>query len=448
MKIKKVLLVSLVCISNSILSQNTIKLQEFVTSQRMARPYDDYKLVGNKTYKTVINKDGNILSLRKVANYNRGRFNKKKNEFSIINLKKKYMVTLNTSQSVEQISVFKNNNSLKYYDKIYSAKFTRKGITVFRNYMANNRNYLNETFYKDNFESNSDGNIDTHKIEKYKLGCGLIAIKTKSQFDKKRHLFISKTQDSKLLEVNLSKISNLFDKQNVFNGQLNTSSGTKRITTDWGIKSIFKHNNIVTVFLIVKDNLLPVQIDLNTSVQKVIKNSILSDGVYFSDNRFMNERSGDVFLLPFSGGFINTHSDLIPNELNQPYPFKLKLYDENLKLIKRKTLHDFYFVNHVMESKGYIVVGGYTKSKGYKGYQNPILQIINKSTMKITQTIVIPQKNGAIDYIGYNLTGQILVDVSSPFLGYQKNEDITRVSKIIIDEIDANGKLKNNLFNN
>ncbi|WP_299123348.1 hypothetical protein [uncultured Tenacibaculum sp.] len=445
MKIKIILLVGLLGISNSLSSQNAVKSEEIITSGRI-RSHIPYDLVSNRVHKTVINEDGGILSLRAVTKYYARSKSVPKNEFSIITKARKNIIALNTSQSLENITVFRNNSSLKDYDKIYTAKFTNKGITVFRNYMANNRNYLNEKFYKNNFESNSNGNIDTHEIERYKLGCGLIAIKTRSKFDKKRHLFISKTNDGKLIEVDLSKISNSFDSQNIFKGLLRTSNGVQKINTDWGIKAIFEHNKVVTVFLLVKNNLLPVQIDLKTSKQKVIKSSILSNGEFFREHKYMTESSGDVFYMPFSGGFVNIASDLKFTGANTPYLFELKLYDENLKLIKQKTIRDFYYIHHVAESKDYLVIGGYTKSKGYMGYQNPIIQIINKSTMKVTQTIVIPPKNGTVDYIGYNKTGQIFIDISSPYLGYQKNSDIKRVSKIIIDEIDANGKLKNNLF--
>lgn len=445
MKIKAMLLIGLLGVSNSLVSQNTVKLEEIITSGRI-RSHIPYTLVSNRTHKTVINKEGDILSLRAVVKYYARSKSEPKNEFSIITKERNNIIALNTSQSIENITVFRNNNSLKDYDKIYSAKFTNKGITVFRNYMSNSRNYLNEKFYKNNFELNSNGNIDTHEIERYKLGCGLIAIKTRSKFDKKRHLFISKTQDGKLIEVDLSKISTSFNSQNIFNGLLQTSNGVQKISTDWGIKGVFEHDNIVTVFLLIKNNLLPVQIDLNTSKQIVIKSSILSEGEFFREHRYMTESSGDVFCLPFSGGFVNTYSNLRSLGANKPYLFELKLYDKNLKLVKQKTLKDFYYIHHVAESKDFLIIGGYTKSKGYMGYQNPILQIINKTTMQVTQTIVIPQKNGTVDYIGYNKTGQILVDISSPYLGYQKDSDIKRISKIIIDEIDANGKLKNNLF--
>lgn len=445
MKIKIMLLVGLLGVSSLISSQNTVKSEEIITSGRI-RSHIPYNLVSNRTHKTVINKEGDILSLRAVVKYYARSKSVPKNEFSIITKERKSIVALNTAQSIENITVFRNNNSLKNYDKIYTAKFTNKGITVFRNYMANNKNYLNEKLYKDNFELNSNGNIDSHQIEKYKLGCGFIAIKTRSKFNKKRHLFISKTNDGKLIEVDLSNISNSFNSQNIFKGLLQTSNGVQKISTDWGIKAIFEHKNVVTVFLLVKNNLLPVQVDLNTSKQKVIKSSILSNGEFFSEHRYITESSGDVFYMPFSGGFVNVASDLKFVGANTPYLFELKLYDKNLKLIKQKTLRDFYYVHHVAESKGFLIVGGYTKSKGYMGYQNPILQIINKSTMKVTQTIVIPQKSATIDYVGYNKTGQILVDISSPYLGYQKNADIKRISKTIIDEVGIDGKLKNNLF--
>ncbi|MCG7501767.1 hypothetical protein MHM83_07775 [Tenacibaculum sp. Mcav3-52] len=446
MKIKTTLsLIGSLIISNSLLSQNIIKSEEIITSGRI-RSHIPYNLVSDKTHKTVINKEGDILSLRATVKYYARSKSVPKNEFSIITKERKNIIALNTSQSLENIIVFRNNNSLKEYDKIYSSKSTNKGITVFRNYMSNSRNYLNEKFYKNNFELNSSGSIDTHQIERYKLGCGLIAIKTRSKFNKKRHLFISKTKDGKLVEIDLSKISSSFNNQNIFNGLLNTTKGVQQISSDWGIKGIFEHNNVITVFLQIKNNLLPVQIDLKTLKQQVIKNSVLSEGEFFNEHRHTTQSSGDVFYMPYSGGFVNIYSDLKPTKANMPYSFDLKLYDEKLKLITQKTLKDFYFIHHVAESSGFLIIGGYTKSKGYLGYPNPIIQIIKKSTMNITQTIVIPQKNGTVDYIGYNKTGQILIDISSPYLGYKKNENTKRVSKIIIDEIKADGTFKNNLF--
>ena len=136
MKIKIMLLVGVLGVSSLVSSQNAVKSEEIITSGRI-RSHIPYNLVSNRTHKTVINKEGDILSLRAVVKYYARSKSVPKNEFSIITKERKSIVALNTAQSIENITVFRNNNSLKNYDKIYTAKFTNKGITVFRNYMSN-----------------------------------------------------------------------------------------------------------------------------------------------------------------------------------------------------------------------------------------------------------------------------------------------------------------------
>lgn len=438
-----------------------VDAQEISTVQKRNPPYDFY-YVSDKVYKTVLSNYGLLLSLRNVMSYDsRGGAAERFNEMSLMGTKLNPITSTNDidkldlnrySTNINRVKVYQNNNPLICQNTLYFYSKEKTGIAVYESFITNYEKRIHRDFFNYEFEYSNKGNIDSYSIQKFVLAPKIIALKANSKFNDVSELFVVAPHHRRnFFRLNLSEISPYFDESNIFSGTIETSQGAKKYTTSWGLKAVFRHENLITVFLTLRDNvIIPIQLDEKTMKQKLITKSIFT-GIEYDDVSVRTKFNQSIYYLPFSGGFVNCYLDKI-NYGNEDKNYMLNLYDKNVKFLKSKKINQFYKINHIAEFKDYLIIGGYTKTKGYRGYPNPIVQVIRKSTMEITQTIVLPQKNGVIDCIGYATGWQyehsddILIDVSSPSSLSRDLERSERKSKLIIDKINKDGVFTNNLF--
>lgn len=318
---------------------------------------------------------------------------------------------------------FKNNK----YDAISMQKTTLKNGQLSSSYKL----------FNNQIEFSTNGNIETYESDNFAVGNGLILISYKSTYSSKYYLFIGNFDNDELIKVDLPSLHNGFKHQHSNNSVFSGYYNGKDYYSQWSSAFVFKFNDIITAFVSVKpkgeniSTLIPVQVNTKTGEQKVIPISI-SYGDSYDLYNTRSEKKNQLFFLPESGGFVNTIDKTV------------HLYDNKLKIVGQFNLSDFSHINHITEKGNYLIIGGYTKTKGYLGYPNPIIHVIDKSTLKATYTKVIASKNNSIDCI--NVTNNMVVIAVSGFFGSEEELTSPDNSKIIIDELNSNGVFSNDLF--
>ncbi|WP_395048867.1 LysM peptidoglycan-binding domain-containing protein [Flavobacterium sp.] len=273
------------------------------------------------------------------------------------------------------------------------------------------------------FEYKFNGNIETFEINSYKGGNSTFGFIAKSTYTKKNYLFVYQTTFKKLKIYDLSTLN--ITNKNIYN------------VNNCSIHSIIDDN----VFLQFGDKILPVII--KTDIGKVLENSQIRLGGYDETLGWL----GNIFSLWDKSqkqlkGFVN----VFPEQFNiKNLNYKVKLYDKQFNLVWESTLSDIK-ITDIHESNGYLIIGGFTLSKGYVGFANPRIVVINKATKQITYDNVIPLKYGEINNISSDINGNIelTIDIWNVKLNGYKHDYL--VPKIILDELDSNGKFVNNLF--
>lgn len=278
-------------------------------------------------------------------------------------------------------------------------------------------------FIPSTFEYKYNGNIETFKINSYKGGDFIFGFIATSTYTKKRYLFVYQTSYKSLKMYDLNAL-NIINKS-IFN------------INDCTIHSIVDDN----VFLQFRDKILPIII--KTDIAKVIENPQFRLGEYDETLGW----TGNIFSLwdksqKQLNGFVNVFSE--ENDINK-LNYKIKLYDKQINLVWESTLSNIK-ITDIHESEGFLIIGGFTMTQGYVGFPNPRVVVINKTTRRITYDNVIPLKNGAINNISSDINGNVEFTVDIWSAKKNKYQHFFLTPKIILDELDSNGKFVNDLF--
>jgi hypothetical protein len=433
---KKLLVSSLFLLTTVLISAQTnskLGTQEFGSSNddlRNAIPIDN--TFENKIISYLPNFDGNSWGYRgRIYYITIG------NTTSTIVAKGGHVTNIFTN---EEFQVEDNNNNMDVPNDEYNrdSDFSLKTIHLEKrttsrgnkyrfvklNFNATNNCLENQVYpIYETFEYKVNGNIETFEIKSGiggNLTFGFIATST---YTKKNYLFVYQINFKKLKIYDLSTLNII--NRNIYN------------VNNCSIHSITGDN----VFLQFGDKILPVII--TSDIAEVIENyQIRLDGYDETLGRV-----GNIFSLwdesqKQLNGFVNVYSEQFDiKNLN----YKVKLFDKQLNLVWESTLSDIK-ITDIHESKGYLIIGGFTLSKGYVGFANPRIVVINKATKQITYDNVIPLKYGEINNISSDINGNIelTIDIWNVKLNAYKHDYL--VPKIILDKLDSNGKFVNNLF--
>ena len=287
------------------------------------------------------------------------------------------------------------------------------------------------------FEFKNNGNIETFNITSYKGGNRLFGFIAKSTYTQKPYLFIYSVTLMKLEVYDLNSLA--------------ISNKAQYNINDCTLHSIFPTNGFRHyVFLQFGDKILPLtvfQMSQQNSKVNVLENSATRLGEY--DEFLFKGWSGNIFGLwnkfrTELDGFVSVLSEgKDANNLN----YKIKLYDKNVNIVWETTLSSIK-ITDVHESDGFLIIGGFTKNKGYVGFPNPRVVVINKTTKEITYDNVIPLKNGTIVKVSSDDKGNIEFTTAIWSGSWNYTVHFPLTPQVILDKLDTNGKFVNNLFQN
>jgi len=343
----------------------------------------------------------------------------------------------------ENFNSYNLNNNLTELNKLYRIKFNQKTVTFSEMTLdlINNNILTNEKFETSNqFELNSEGNIETFNIISGRIGNGIGAFTAYSTFNAKAFLFLYKYKTaSPYVKIDLGSLSNGFYSHSN-NPRYKGMIDGREFESHVQIEEVIQNNKYVFVFLRLfnSDKVVPIKIDLKTNISKAMFESVFNKGQCrtqeFSDAYVCSD---GFFYLPVSQGFANYYS--VDGNV------KIVCFDSDLKKSWETNLYDIT-INNVYESGNFIIVGGFTTSKGYIGYPNPKIMVINKQTRAIAYEKVLAKKNGEIDCISSDNNGSIIIGIGS-YCCKTKDTDSDFKPQIIIDKLNANGLFENDLFN-
>jgi len=124
--------------------------------------------------------------------------------------------------------------------------------------------------------------------------------------------------------------------------------------------------------------------------------------------------------------------------------YKITHFDKNLYKRNTTYLYNYTYVSYIVEKGDFLIVGGFTKTKGYLGYPNPVISVIRKEDLSIVYTKYLANKNGMIDLIQTD-DEYVYIAISGSFDDSYQNE--TQVKPmIIIDKLTKSGTFENDLF--
>jgi hypothetical protein len=287
------------------------------------------------------------------------------------------------------------------------------------------------------------GNIETFKIQSWKCGNDVFAFTAYSTYTKKTHLFVATIKISEedvatgnlaMLDLNQVKLP----KDGVFS------------FTDCTVHSIVQDGYGFTyLFLQFSDKVVPVKCFEITGndikIRSTTDNVKMSLGVYWElpDSEWSGKVTPvyDIYRNSIEG-FINYYSE---NQDINAQSFKLSLYDNNFIKLWDKNLTDIK-ISQIYSHGNFIIVGGYTKSKGYVGFPNPRIMVINKTTQAITYDKTIALKNARIKNITSDFYNNIELTIAiwSEKKNYREKYQLTPT--VILDKLTDAGVFKNDLF--
>ncbi len=360
-------------------------------------------------------------------------------------------VKINKFDKKNRIITFDLNNDFKDKNKIFSM-FLSKGFYNFNQISVDEKNdsITDLTFsVPEQFEIKEKDIIETINVSKYAIGNGIGAFTGYSTFSNKAYLFLYDfSNDKKYTKIDLSNFSNSFKSVNkviYFDGIING----KKLMGGCYLENVIKTDKFIYVFLnIYKDLILPIKIDHNNKAT-LMSNSIFTvknnncfavSGIHFNESvYFCND---GYYNLPFSKGFVNYFMTSTWEEKITT----LNFYDSNLNHIWDKSIEDIV-INKITELDNYIIVGGYCFNKGYLGYPNPRILIINKLTKNVTYDKVIPMKNFVISSINFDDNKNVILGIGL-IQNIHPSSDKDYVTEIIIDKLLPNGTFEKDLFEN
>ena len=279
------------------------------------------------------------------------------------------------------------------------------------------------------FEYKNNGNIETFNIASYKGGKNSFGFIAKSTYTKKRYLFIYEMKMGKIKMYDLST--------------LNITNNSLYNINDCTIKNILADDYAeIYVFLQFGSNVLPVMTYATNSIAKPFETAGIKLGTY-NETKFKGY-SGNVYSLwdnfgIESKGFVNAYSD--DEDATNPN-YKIKLYDKNFTFLWDSNLSGIRIMD-IRESNGFLIIGGFTMTKGFVGFPNPRIVVINKTTKEITYDNVIPLKYGTVSKISSDEKGNIEVTASTWEGNYKT---VLVANQIIFDILSSKGKFRNNLY--
>ena len=348
--------------------------------------------------------------------------------------------------------VYQNNNRLidriqmfMYFEDKYRNNVFRELVFVSPTHPP----YANDYKVPEKIELNENGNIETYKVNQITIGNKIGGFIGTTMSDGKKYLFIHKFQkkDPYRKYDFISSSEHFKQVQNTvyFNGTINTKYGVqylrnesvwldKVFNTDSGWIAIFKTNDLKA--------LIPVKLNKDGSV-KVFSGTVLnSNSKRITNYSTTKERVSDIHYMPYSWGFLNHYyeDNVKPNDV------AIELYSNAFEKLFKMTIKDFQ-VQHAIEYTHFIILGGYTENKGYKGFANPRIVVIDRKTKRKTFDKTIPLKNHQVDFI--NLTqdkGKILFSIGSPCCKTNYDTDKALKPQIIIDRLQPFGVFENDLF--
>lgn len=291
----------------------------------------------------------------------------------------------------------------------------------------------------------NNGEIETFQTGVVKLGNGIAGFLAESTYDNKTYLFISEYKSAiKYRKIDLTKISSSFINLGItathgiclkYKGNKN---GASYETNFYSISNIIQNDNYIYVFLkaVNGEFVLPITINKLDYSVKIKSNSFFNRGKYLETNRIINEEifSGEYFYLPFSKEFVNCYK--VNDEI------KLDVYNKNIEKSWSTTLNDIE-IKYINEFENFIIIGGFTKNSGYKGFPNPKIMIVNKMTQKISYSKVIAKKNAMVQTINLDSNNNIVISIGG-IVSY--GEDYSFYPQIIVDKLNTDGKFVNELF--
>lgn len=334
-----------------------------------------------------------------------------------------------TNFNLQQMFVEKNNE-----DELFFSKYAFDNNT---NSIVQYKFYISTTF-----SQKVNGNIETFKIQSWQCGNNLFAFTAYSTFTKQTHVFVSSIDFTNGLGT--ASITMLDESQFKLPSGYNLSDCTVHSV----VKDEYGFNY---VFLQFSDKVIPIKCftvmpkakDLN--IRAITPNTVLSLGVYWELPD--NEWSGNIVPMydqyrTSIEGFVNYYSN---NQDINAQSFKLSLYDNSFKKLWEKNLTDIK-VSQVYSYGKYIIVGGYTKTKGYLGFPNPRIIVIDKATQAITYDNTIALKNAKIKNISsdYNQNVELTIAIWSEKKNFREKYELTPT--IILDKLNDKGAFENNLF--
>lgn len=365
-------------------------------------------------------------------------------------------------------NLYFNNNQSKYENSVFSYSEENQNLIFQELKFVNGKRNYNRQEFKKIFEINSNGIIDTYTINEFIPCSGLVLASATSTFTKNKDLFVGNIKTNQLMKIELPKYDNRFKEYKDFStlsGAFKGYLAGEEVITKWYPYEVFQHNDIITAFVQIKLKswatiLKAVQINTTTGKIKMLDTDINLGG---KNTEFKNDykhrfyaKGREIFYLPESGGFVsfyptsNSNYDQGSNSIsgnyttinfnsNVNYNYKVTLFDKNVAKIKDINLNNFTYISYANEIGNYIILGGYTKTKGYVGYANPQIVVLNKNNLSIAYEKTIPEKNSTVDIIK-KYDNNVIIAIAGVF-------DLDNPIKpyFLIQSLDYQGKLTNQL---
>ena len=345
------------------------------------------------------------------------------------------------------------NNNLNELNEIYSLEPRGNSYLVKETYFDNDKNsfYYSDAYtIPDEFElKTKDGSIETFNFRSIKPGNGICGFLAQSMYDYKTYLFIynNKTKDKytkidisknpSILRVNNSKVNGI---GTTFIGRRNNQEFKANL---FSVSNIVQNDKYIYAFLGNSGSsiILPIKINKIDSSVQIMSESFLTMN-NFRSQEFTNKPVSEdgYFYMPSSKGFLNYYK-VYENGFEG---YNLDYYNPEFIKTWKSKIKDIV-INHVYESGNYIILGGYSKASGYKGFPNPKIVVINKKTSAITFEKVIAKKNGEVSLISSDANGNIIIAIGS-FCCQGYDTDSEFIPQIILDKLNSSGVFENDLF--
>jgi hypothetical protein len=307
------------------------------------------------------------------------------------------------------------------------------GINFFKVQYNETENCIDKIIYPvmEIFEYPINGNIETFRIKSYKGGNEIFGFIAETEYKKNLYLFTYDIVNSKLQVTNLSGlVIKDYYRYNI---------------KDCTLNKIFRTSDLNRyAFLQFRDKIVPLLIGKNPS-PLFAENSVMNAGIV--DEFKFNGWSGNIIPLYADTtkeivSFANYYSD--NNEIAK-LNSTVNVYDKKLNLIFEKNIIGTK-ITSVYKYKNHLIIGGFSVDKGYVGFPNPRIIVVNMTTKNITYDKVILQKNGKVENISSDSNGNIEITTSIWSRNWNHSRNINTESFIIFDRLKENGQFENNLF--